>query len=398
MSHAAARRLAFALWALAVVLVIPGPVLTTVVDVSRGDIPYLIAFVAVQLAAATTGAVVASRLPANPIGWIFLGMGAGLALAFAASSWAEVGLGTDTGPLPGDELAAWLGSWLFIPAVFGPLLFLLLLFPTGRLLSSRWKWPARVLFGLLALALVGLAFAPGEVGPEGEQVPNPLAAPGALGDAMKVLDTVTNALAPVGFGIALTAIVLRVRRSRGVGRQQLKLFTFAAAVAAAGLAGSIVTSGLVSDTFFLMGMVGLASLPVAAGLAILRYRLYDIDVVIRRTLVYAGLTAALLVSYLGLVLLLQLALGPLTQDNDLAIAGSTLAVAALFRPLRSRIQELVDRRFFRSRYDAARTLERFGVRLRDELDLDTLGGELRTVVVDTMQPAHVSLWLREASR
>ena len=205
-----ARRLAFALWALAVVLVIPGPVLTTIVDASGGDVPYLIAFVAVQLAAATTGAVVASRLPKHPIGWIFLGMGAGLALAFAANSWAEVGLGTDSGPLPGDELAAWLGSWLFIPAVFGPLLFLLLLFPTGRLLSPRWKWPARVLFGLLALALVGLAFAPGEVGPEGEQVPNPLAAPGAQGDAMELLDQVTNALAPLGFGLALTAIVLRV--------------------------------------------------------------------------------------------------------------------------------------------------------------------------------------------
>jgi hypothetical protein len=394
-SHAAAHRLAFGLWALAVLLLLPGPVLTTIVDVSRGDIPYLIAFVAVQLAAATTGAVVASRLPEHPIGWIFLGMGAGLALAFAANSWAEVGLGTDTGPLPGDELAAWLGSWLFIPAVFGPLLFLLLLFPTGHLLSRRWQRPARGLFGLLGLALVGLAFAPSEVGPEGHQVPNPLAAPGALGEAMDLLDTVTNLLAPLGFGIALTAMVLRVRRSHGVERQQVKLFTLAAAVAAAGLAGSIVTSGIAADAFFLVGMVGLAALPVAAGVAILRYRLYDIDVVIRRTLVYGGLTATLAGAYVGSVLLLQLLLSP---DSDLAIAGSTLAVAALFRPLRSRIQELVDRRFFRSRYDAARTMEGFGVRLRDEVELESVSGELLTVAVDTMQPAHVSLWLREASR
>jgi hypothetical protein len=398
MSHAAARRRAFSLWMLAMVLVIPGPVLTTVVDASTADIPFLIAFVVVQLAAATTGALVASRLPGNPIGWIFLAMGAGLALAFAASSWSEVGLGTDSGPLPGDELAAWLGSWLFIPAVFGSLLFLLLLFPTGRLLSPRWVWPARVLFGLLTLALVGLAFKPGSVGPEGEQVPNPLAAPGALGDAMELLDLATNLLAPLGFGIALTAIVLRVRRSRGVERQQLKLFTFAAAIAAAGLAGSIVTSGIAADAFFLVGMIGLASLPVAAGVAILRYRLYDIDVVINRALVYAALTATLALAYLGSVLLLQLALSPLTEDSGLAVAGSTLAVAALFRPARRRIQELVDRRFYRRRYDATRTLERFGARLRDEVALDSLSLELRTVVADTMQPAHVSLWLREGLR
>jgi hypothetical protein len=394
-SPAGVRRLAFALWLLAVVLVIPGPVLTTIVDASTGDIPFLLAFVLVQVAAATTGWVVAARLPEHPVGWIFLAMGAGLALAFAANSWAEVGMASDSGPLPGDELAAWLGSWLFIPAVFAPLLLLLLLFPTGRLLSPRWVWPARVIMGLVALALIGFAFKPGPVGPEGEQVPNPLAAPGAAGDAMELLDIVTNALAPLGFAIAAAAIVIRARRSRGVERQQLKLFSFAAAVAAAGLAGSVVTSGIVADLFFLLGMVGLAALPIAAGVAILRYRLYDIDVVIRRTVVYAGLTLTLAGAYAGSVLLLQLLLSP---GSDLAIAASTLAVAALFRPLRSRIQALVDRRFFRSRYDAQLTLEGFGVRLRDELDLDALGGELRNVVADTMQPAHVSLWLREAPR
>jgi hypothetical protein len=392
---ATARRLALALWLLAVVLVIPGPVLTTIIDASTGDIVATVAFVAVQLAAATTGAVVATRLPRNPIGWIFLGMGAGLALAFAANSWSEVGLGTDAGPLPADDLAAWLGSWLFIPSVFGPLLFLLLLFPTGGLLSHRWDWIARASFGVLVVAFVALAFKPGPVGPEGEQVPNPLAAPGALGDAMELLDVVTNLLAPVAFACALTAIVLRARRSRGVERQQLKLFTFAAAIAAFGLAASIVTSGIVADLAFLVGMFGLAALPVAAGVAILRYRLYDIDLVVRRTLVYGALTATLAGSYLGLVLLLQLVLSP---GSDFAIAGSTLAVAALFRPARRRIQELVDRRFYRRRYDAQRTLERFGVRLRDEVDLDSLGGELRGVVAETMQPAHVSLWVREVSR
>ena len=386
-----APRLAWGLWGLAVALVIPGPVLTTIVDSSTGDIPYLIAFVLVQLAAATTGAVVASRVPSHPIGWIFLAMGAGLALAFGAGSYAEVGLGTDSGPLPADDIAAWLSNWLFIPALFAPLLLLGLLFPTGHLLSARWKWPARVIMGLVTLAGVSLASKPGTVGPEDHQVPNPLAAPGALGDAMEVLYVITSALAPLGLGAAVVAIVIRVRRSRGVERRQLKLFTFAAAVAAFGLAGSVVTSGIVADLFFLVGMIGVAALPVAAGVAILRYRLYDIDVVVRRTLVYAGLTGVLAAAYAGSVLLLQLILSP---GSDFAVAASTLAVAALFRPARSRIQEVVDRRFFRSRFDAAHTVESFGARLRDEVELGSLSAELRGVVAETMQPAHVSLWLR----
>ena len=203
---------------------------------------------------------------------------------------------------------------------------------------------------------------------------------------------------------AVAALLAKVRKGTAQERQQLKAFLFAAsfvvvAVLVSGLADALFE---LSDTVvFAMSFVILflfGNLAVALGLAVLRHRLYDIDLAINRTLVYGTLTATLLASYLGLVLLLQLALSPLTEESDLAIAVSTLAVAALFRPVRRRIQELVDRRFYRRRYDAAVTLERFSVRLRDEVSLETLTADLRGVVTETMHPVHVSLWLRGMPR
>jgi hypothetical protein len=193
---------------------------------------------------------------------------------------------------------------------------------------------------------------------------------------------------------SMASLVVRFRRSHGVERQQLKWMAAAAAlVVAAWSVNAFFDQALKTDISLILPLALLA-LPAAAAIAVLRYRLWDLGLVVRRTLVYGGLSATLAGTYIGIVLLLQLALEPLTSDSGLAIAGSTLAVAALFRPARGRIQELVDRRFYRRRYDAARTVESFSARLRDEVELESLSAELREVVRETVQPAHVSLWLR----
>ncbi|MEJ7657323.1 MAG: hypothetical protein WKF33_09880 [Thermoleophilaceae bacterium] len=205
-------------------------------------------------------------------------------------------------------------------------------------------------------------------------------------------------LGMAGLALGAASMLIRLRRASGVERQQLKLVLAVAAVVGAAAALTMLSWFVWPDGRLQtrMAVIGLsfAGFPVAAGVAIRRYRLYEIDVVINRTLVYSALTATLVGAYLTCVLVLQIALSPLTAQSDLAIAGSTLAVAALFGPARRRIQALVDRRFFRRRYDAARTLEQFGARLRDEVELDALGDHLRGVVRETVQPAHASLWLR----
>jgi hypothetical protein len=322
-----------------------------------------------------------------------MGCGVGVLLAFGA--YGELGTTTSHGPLPLDEYGLWLSNWVGIPVFFGLTGFLLLLFPTGHLLSRRWRVPAWAFGVTVTAATVGNALSSE---PMADDVPNPVAPSGSAADIVQVVNDVTDVLALPGLGTAVLALVIRLRRAQGVERLQLAWFTYAAAIAGAGLTLTILTHGLLADVAFFFGLLGVALMPVLAGVAILRYRLYDIDVVINRTLVYGALTATLVGAYLGLVLLFQLALSPLTEESDLAIAGSTLAVAALFRPARARIQELVDRRFYRSRYDAAQTLERFGARVRDEVALDALSNELRAVVADTVQPAQVSLWLRGAER
>ena len=230
------------------------------------------------------------------------------------------------------------------------------------------------------------------------EVQNPVALRGAAGDAMELLEQAGSvAIIPLLL-MGVAALVTRTRGSRGQERQQLKWFAFAASLMGVSFAAAFISSGVglpaAADVFFIAGAIGLVLIPIASGLAILKYRLYDIDRIINRTLVYGTLTAVLGLGYAGLVVLLQGVLEPITRDQSYAVVGSTLAVAALFRPARARLQGFIDRRFYRARYDAARTLEEFSVRLRDEIDLDALSSELLEVVRSTMQPVHLSLWTR----
>jgi len=386
--------LAWSLFALAALLIPIAPLLT--IAGNETSLVFLLSFAAVQLSMASMGAFVASKLPSHRIGWLLLAIGLGLGLRESIGAYGELGNTTSSGPLPGDDIASWL-NWTFIPIVVGGVVYLLHLFPDGQFMSRRWKLVGHASAAIILVVGVSEALKPGPLASV-ETVENPVVATGALADLADAVNAIIGPLALLSFGLAVVGMGVRMRRSHGVERQQIKWITFALALVAVFLAGSASLPGPLQWLPLLLGLIALAAMPVAAGVAILRYRLYDIDVVINRTLVYGALTATLACTYLAGVLLLQFALSAFTDGSGLAIAGSTLAVAALFQPARARIQATVDRRFFRHKYDAAQTLERFALHLRDEVDLDTLAGELRTVVGDTMQPAHVSLWLREGLR
>ena len=375
-----------ALWLLALVLTAAGTVVDVVLDWPDAyDLVADAAFMALGVGAATTGAIVTTRARGNAVGPLLLALGVGIGFTLVCGSYAQLAL-TSAGPLPAERWAAWFGDWPGTLVLFGVPPFLLLLFPDGRLLSPRWRPVAWFMGVAVAGATVGGALVSSEV----QGHPNPTSLSGEAAGVGRAVVDATDLLALPALLLAAASLVVRFRRARGGERRQLKWFTYAAAVAGVGLGLTTVTSGTVNAIVFTVGLFGLVSLPIAAGVAILRYRLYDIEVVIRRTLIYAGLTITLGAIYLALVLLIGLAVG----RSGFAVAVSTLAVAALFRPAVARIQGAVDRRFYRRRYDAALTLEAFGAHLRDELDLETLTAGIRAVVRDTVQPVHLSVWLR----
>ena len=394
---------AWALWWLTVAILVAALVFAllntsaTVPD-RAGSLTFLIVFSALTLVIVTVGALVASRRPGNPVGWVLVGGPVPMALSSLFEEYAVHALFIETGALPGGAVLASLSEWMFVPPLFLIPALLLLLFPDGRLPGRRWRPAGWLAVTGGALFAVGTALAPGHLSDTPfDRVTNPLGVEGA--------EAVLGALAAVGI-IALAAsvplgaaaMIVRLRRSHGLERQQLKWLSAASGLFALSCVVGVAAFVAGNDVGPVLVVLTFPAIPIAAGYAILRHRLYDIDVVINRALVYGALTAILAGAYLGLVLLLGLALAPLTSQSDLAIALSTLAVAALFQPVRRRVQTLVDRRFYRRKYDAARTLERFGARLRSETDLDALRSALTGVVRETMQPAHVSLWLREGAR
>ncbi len=356
---------------------------------------------------ALVGAPVAARQPRNPIGWILLAIGFAWGLNGFLNAYALYALETHVGSLPRPDLSIALGYWLWVPAVGLMGTFLLLLFPDGRLPSSRWRplgWLSA--FTLILLSTTSL-FQPGPwSNTEFSEVNNPLGIQ-ALRPVLfpiQVLGIVLLLASIVGCAVSL---IQRFRSSRGQERYQMKWLA----------AGATLTTGAYLSLFAALGLIELLNIqatslwfavleevtvpsflliPVAIGIAVLKYRLYDIDLIVNRALVYACLTAVLAVVYtagvVGAGIVVRAATGQAT--NNLAVAASTLAVAGLFRPARARIQGFIDRRFYRRKYDAARTMEAFSARLRDEVDLETLNAEFLTVVRDTMQPTHASVWLK----
>jgi hypothetical protein len=340
---------------------------------------------------ATLGALIVSRRPGNVIGWIFLSCGVAGGLQLFSGQYATVALLPEGTPrLPGGAVAGLLSSLAQAAAVY-PILFLILLFPTGRLLSPRWRPIAGISGVAFAVGIVSLALSPGAlVGFAPTR--NPLGVEAAA-TGLNIVEAIGGWTSLACFVAALLSLILRFYRSRGEERLQLKWFAYASTFGFL----AILLGGETQFGGALVWTIGLLSLPISAGIAVLRYRLYEIDLLINRTLVYGSLTAALALVYVGGVVSLQYALRALTgSESHLAVVASTLAIAALFVPLRYRLQGFVDRLFYRRKYDATKTLEAFSAKLRDETDLDRLGGELVSVVRGTMQPEHASLWLRPA--
>jgi hypothetical protein len=337
----------------------------------------------------TVGALIASRQPRNAIGWIFCTVGLLQACNVTGYAYGRYGLLVQPGSLPAAAGIAALSEVAWMPSLALLSTFLLLLFPDGRPPSPRWRWVAWLGGAGLALLLVGAFWAfwtqrgPQMFEVEAEVLGGPFEIFIAVGFVMILL----SALASVA------ALVTRFRRSRGVERQQLKLFTYAGSLAFAVILSAFLPEPIKTPEEALLAVI---LVPISAGIAILRYRLYDVDLVINRTLVYGSLTALLVGVYAGSVVVLGELLR-FGEANDLAVAGSTLAVAALFSPLRRRIQALVDRRFYRSRYDAQRTVKVFASRLREQVDLEDLLGGLTSVVRETLQPASVGVWLADSS-
>jgi hypothetical protein len=370
-------------------MVAAGALLSLAGDNLSGSAVFFGLVLTLVVATSVVGGLVASRQPENPIGWILCGFSVFRALSALAAGYAEVA--PHEASTGAGRVAAWFFNWSWV-SLFALVVFVLLLFPDGRLPSRRWRWARwSGIVGTAALT-VGSALAPGKL----EDVPtatNPVPAGAAVASTLSIAG---GALTAVALVAAVVSVFARYRAAADTARQQIKWLgvaaVFTAVCAVAGLAAVAAGGPAVAGYSVILGSV--VAIPLAIAVAMLRYRLYDVDRVISRSLTYGLVTLTLDAAYAGLVLAGQAVFSAVAGGSNLAIAVSTLVVAALFLPVRRRTQELVNRRFYRRRYDAQRTLDAFGARLREELDLDALAGDLRGVVAETVQPAHVSIWLR----
>jgi MFS family permease len=359
-------------------------------DLAQLTLSALVGPVLSLVSAATVGAVLASRRPRHPVGWLLLVLGLSLAWGGVAPAYAAYGLLAHPGALPAAHAVA-RSSSVTVVAAQTALSFVLLLTPTGSLPSPRWRWWARATAAAAAILLVALAVASGPLDPQYQVLGGPFDVRGQSG-ALLVVNQLALAFTTLAVVAGAGSLVVRFRRATGVERQQLRWVAWAAALAVLGAVVALVGLAVGATAVVTWALsTCLALLPLAIGAAILRYRLYDLDHIISRTLTYGLLTLLLGGGYAVVVLGLGQLLG---RDSSLVVAGATLAVAGVFQPARRRIQAAVDRRFNRRRHDTAQTIAAFSDRLHRQIDLDTLSTELLAVVDQTMQPTQVSLWLR----
>jgi hypothetical protein len=394
---------AWALWAVALILVAIS--LATARSGGPDDLGTAITEGGAALMLVSVGAILVSRLPHHLIGWLLVFGGLVIAILGSTAGLADYGLTVHPGSVPGAIWLAWTSQWAWAPEIAILFILLPLFYPTGRLPSARWRVVVVIAAALVVIG--GLGSALGPWAPDPYPVGNPLVLGGTAADLVSFFNyVVATALVMAGGALAVASLIVRYRRAVGIERAQLKWFAAAATVT--GVAGavnigtnwSLTTAptgalGTINAVSGFVIYVGLALLPVAIGLAVLRYKLYEIDRLISRTISYGVLTAIVAGLFVGFILVFQAVLAPVTGSNELAVAGSTLLAAALFQPIRRRVQRLVDRRFNRSRYDAERTVAAFASRLRDEVDLEQLRAEILATVTATVEPSSVSLWLRE---
>jgi hypothetical protein len=392
----AAAWLAWSLWALTVILTALSLLLLALIR-SHPGIHIFDWWLGSTTIVIDATVVVASRRPENPVGWLLCLSGVATGTSTFASQYAIYALLAEPSSLPAGEAMAWIAAWM-LPIMNGVQVFYLLLFPTGRLPSRRWRWLAWVTVAYVLVGVITAAFSPGAYLSALGPIRNPLGIEGFTQFYKAVVYTMSPALF---FAVALS-LFIRLRRAVGVERQQLKWLAYAAGGLVVVAVLIIISIAIDTPRWYewVANAINVAvtpGVPISIGIAILRYRLYDIDIIINRTLVYGSLTLMLALVYFGGVTATQALFRALTgeeQQPQLAIIVSTLVIAALFTPLRRRIQSFIDRRFYRRKYDAQKTLEAFSSKLRDATDLEALSEDLEGIVRETMQPAYISLWLR----